>query len=232
MIITVLTLFPEFFTTPLQQSILKRAQESGQVEYIITDIRSYCHDKHKTADDTPFGGGPGMILKPEPLSRAIENAKQENNPAECIYLSPKGIPFSQKMALELSRRQNIIFLCGRYEGIDERIRRHWIDREISIGDYILSGGEGAALVVMDAVVRLIPGVLGNEQSLEHESFSGCLLECPHYTRPADFKGYRVPDILLSGNHKEIERWRQKQALEETRKRRPDLYQKYLRSLKK
>ncbi len=232
MIITILTLFPDFFATPLQQSILKRAREGGHVEYRVVDIRDYCRDKHKTADDTPFGGGPGMVLKPEPLSRAIESAREYSPSSECIYLTPKGTSFHQKTAEELARKEHFILLCGRYEGIDERIRQHWVDREISIGDYILSGGESAALVVIDAVVRLIPGVLGNEQSLDDESFSPYLLDHPHYTKPAEFKGYRVPDILLSGHHEKIQRWRLEKAREETRKRRPDLYKEHLHSLKK
>ncbi len=231
MIITVLTLFPDFFATPLQQTILKRAQEGGQVQYRVVDIRDYCLDKHKTADDTPFGGGPGMVLKPEPLSMAIEDIKQNSPEAECIYLTPKGESFSQQLAESLSEREHLILLCGRYEGIDERIRQHWVDREISIGDYVLSGGEGAALVVMDAIVRLLSGVLGNEKSLDNESFSRYLLDHPHYTKPAHFKGHTVPEVLLSGNHARIEQWRLEQARKETRQRRPDLYQKYLDSLK-
>ena len=230
MIISILTLFPEFFSSPLNTSIIKRAREKNIVEFNIIDIRSFCEDKHKTADDRPYGGGPGMILKPEPLYKSIKKAK-ELKKGKVIYLSPKGTIYNQSIAQQLKKIDHIILLCGHYEGIDERIRKHFVDMEISVGDYILTGGEVAALVIIDTVVRLLPDVLGNKDSINQESFVNGLLDYPHYTRPYNFMGYKVPDILLSGNHKKIAEWRLKKSIEETRKKRPDLYKKYLAYMK-
>lgn len=219
----VLTLFPEMFEGFLSSSIIKRAIEQGLVEASIVNFREYSTDKHRTVDDTPYGGGGGMVLKPEPLFRAVE-ALTEGTEARppVLMMSPQGTPFSQKKAEELSRCSRLILLCGHYEGFDERIRQHLVDEEISIGDYVLTGGELPAMVLMDSVARLVPGVLGNTGSAEEDSFSTGLLEYPQYTRPADFRGWKVPDVLLSGHHAAIERWRRQQSLERTYKRRPDL----------
>jgi tRNA (guanine37-N1)-methyltransferase len=219
----VLSLFPEFFEGPLQSTILGRAAEHGHVEYRVTDIRDFATDKHSKADDLPYGGGAGMVMKPEPLVGAIENAAASApEGATRVLLTPQGEPLTQKMAEELADEPGLILVCGRYEGVDERVRAGWVDREVSIGDYVLSGGEPAAVVLIDAVTRLIPGVLGNRESIEEESFRGSRLEYPHYTRPREFRGMRVPDVLLSGNHQKIEDWRAERALERTRERRPDL----------
>lgn len=218
----ILTLFPEFFETPLRATILGRAQDKGLVDYETVDIRDFATDKHKTTDDLPYGGGAGMVMKPEPLVSALEHARERDPDAPRILMSPQGEPMSQSLAHELAELPGMILTCGRYEGIDERVRQGWIDREISIGDYVLSGGEPGALVLIDAVTRLLPGVLGNEASIREESFAEGRLEYPHYTRPRDFRGQQVPEVLLSGNHQKIADWRRKQSLERTRKRRPDL----------
>ncbi|OYD06458.1 tRNA (guanosine(37)-N1)-methyltransferase TrmD [Paludifilum halophilum] len=219
----VLTLFPEMFHGFLSSSIMKRAIENRLVSASVVDFREYSTDKHRTVDDTPYGGGGGMVLKPEPLFRAVEDlARNESVRPPVLMMSPQGRPFTQKKAEELSRHSRLILMCGHYEGYDERIREHLVDEEISIGDYVLTGGELPAMVVMDSVIRLIPGVLGNHASAEADSFSTGLLEYPQYTRPADFRGWKVPDVLLSGHHAQIERWRRQEALKRTMERRPDL----------
>ncbi|MFC7363760.1 MULTISPECIES: tRNA (guanosine(37)-N1)-methyltransferase TrmD [Bhargavaea] len=219
--ISVLSIFPEMFGGVFNASILKRAQESGAVSLAVRDFREFATDKHHKVDDYPYGGGAGMVLKPEPLFRAVENLSEGRSP-RIILMCPQGERFTQKKAEELSREDDLIFLCGHYEGYDERIRQHLITDEISIGDFVLTGGELAAMTVIDSVVRLLPGVLGNEESPALDSFSTGFLEHPHYTRPADFRGMKVPDVLLSGNHAEIDRWREEQSLRRTLERRPDL----------
>jgi tRNA (guanine37-N1)-methyltransferase len=218
----VLTLFPEFFTGPLQASLTGKAIERGLFDVDLVDIRSFATDRHRTCDDLPYGGGAGMVMKPEPLVAALEHSREQLPDAPRILLTPQGEPFSQSIARDLREAPGLILTCGRYEGVDERVRKHWIDREISIGDYVLTGGEVAAMVVIDAVTRLLPGVLGNQDSVDEESFSTPLLEYPHYTRPRSFRGHDVPEILLSGDHQAIANWRREQSLERTRARRPDL----------
>ncbi len=221
--IDVLTLFPEMIEGAVNASIIKRARESGVAEVVLHNFRDWATDRHHTVDDSPFGGGPGMVLKPEPVFAAVEAVRaSQTSPAPLVYLSPKGERFTQETAYELAAMPSLILLCGRYEGLDQRVVDHLVDREISVGDYVLSGGEPACLVVLDAVIRLLPGALGEPASLEEESFSSGLLEYPQYTRPAEFRGWKVPEVLVSGNHEAIRRWRREQALEETRKRRPDL----------
>jgi tRNA (guanine37-N1)-methyltransferase len=222
----ILTLFPDIINAYLKESILKRAQQKGLLEVKIYNIRNFASDKHKTVDDYPFGGGSGMVLKPEPLFRAIDFLKKDNEPRRIILLSPQGRPFNQLLAEELSREERrLVFICGRYEGVDERVRLSLVDEEVSIGDYVMTGGELAALVIIDAATRLIPGALGDEDSVKEESFSWGLLDYPHYTRPREFRGLKVPEVLISGNHKEIWRWRRKQALKRTLQMRPDLIEK-------
>ncbi len=217
--IDILTLFPEMFT-PLSSSIIGRARESGKLEIVITDIREYTENKHKKCDDTPFGGGAGMVMSAQPVASAIE-AVDPNHEALRLYMSPKGKVFSQTLVKELAQKQRLLFLCGHYEGIDQRVLDLYIDGEISIGDYVLTGGELPAMVITDAVSRYIDGVISSD-SLSQESFSEGLLEYPQYTRPQEFKGLKVPEVLLSGNHAEIEKWRKKQSVELTKKLRPDL----------
>jgi tRNA (guanine37-N1)-methyltransferase len=239
----VLTIFPEFFRSILEHGLLKRAMASGHATIRLHDLRDYTDDRHRTVDDRPFGGGPGMVFKPEPLFRAVEALRAEAQaPAAgderveqrfpVILLSPQGRLLTQAVAEELSQSARLILICGRYEGVDERVAEHLATDEISIGDFVLSGGELAAAVVMEVVTRLLPGVLGNEESCEQDSFAvpaGApaevrhgLLDCPHYTRPAEFRGWKVPEVLLSGNHQEVRQWRQRRALEKTWRRRPDL----------
>ncbi|HHT37252.1 MAG: tRNA (guanosine(37)-N1)-methyltransferase TrmD [Candidatus Wallacebacter cryptica] len=222
--IDVLTLFPNMFTEVMGTSIIGRAQARDLVEINLWNIRDFALDKHRVVDDTPYGGGAGMVMKPDVLAACIEHVKSETS-GRVIYLAPQGSVFNQALAERLAKEANLIFLCGHYEGIDQRIRDHWIDEEISIGDYVLTGGELPAMVVIDAVVRLIPGVLGDDNSAQEESFADGLLEYPHYTRPADFGGLKVPNVLLSGNHELIRRWRLKEALRITMQRRPDLIEK-------
>jgi len=225
--IDVLCLFPEMFDSPLKQSIINRARERGLVEIFIHDIRDYTHDKHHTVDDYPYGGGPGMVLKPEPIFEAAEAIKQQLAESEMptILLTPQGRLFSQSVAQELALHPQLMLICGHYEGLDERVCEHLATDEISIGDYVLSGGELAALVVVDAIVRLIPGVLGSQDSASSDSHSNGLLEYPQYTRPQVYQGWSVPSVLLSGNHSEVAQWRRRQAILRTAKRRPDLLEK-------
>ena len=221
----ILTLFPKMFSSPFQESILKRAIEKGLIEIRAMNIRDFAQDKHQTVDDTPYGGGQGMVMKVEPIARAIEWIKYGNASARVIYLTPQGRPFNQDRARELSSQNHLVLLCGRYEEVDERVREFFVDEEISIGDYVLTGGELAAMVVIDAISRLLPGVLGSDRSAEEDSFFNSLLEYPQYTRPFDFKGHSVPEVLLSGNHLAISLWRKKEALKRTWFRRPDLLAK-------
>lgn len=220
--IHILTLFPDFFASPLDASLIGKAREAGLVSVNCTNIRDYANDKHRTTDDLPYGGGAGMVMKCEPVVGAIEAAMATDGDLPRIYLTPQGERLSQKLAQKLSEGPGFIALCGHYEGVDERVREGWIDHEISIGDYVLTGGEPAALVLLDSVVRLVPGVVGNAESLVDESFQTNRVEYPQYTRPREFRGREVPDVLLSGHHGKIEEWRRDQALERTRVRRPDL----------
>jgi tRNA (guanine37-N1)-methyltransferase len=213
------------FHSPLQFSLLKKAQEKGLIEIGLHDIRDWAEDKHNMTDDAPYGGGCGMVMKVEPVERALAAVKPTDVQPLVILMTPQGEKFSQEIAGELAEQEHLIIICGRYEGFDERIRQHLADREISIGDYILTGGELSALVLIDAVSRLIPGVLGNDESATTESFSGGLLEYPQYTRPAEYKGWCVPDVLVSGNHAQIEQWRRIESLKRTWLRRPDLLEK-------
>jgi len=221
----VLSIFPEMLVSPLSFSLLKKAQEKGLLNVNLHDIRKWAEDKHKMTDDAPYGGGCGMVMKVEPVEKALASVKSSTENSLVVLMTPQGETFNQNIAAELAGKEQIIIICGRYEGVDERIREHLVDREISIGDYILTGGELSALVVIDAVSRLVPGVLGNEESIVSESFSCGLLEYPQYTRPAEYKGWKVPDVLASGNHAEIELWKKKESLQRTYKRRPDLLAK-------
>lgn len=221
--IDILSLFPKMFDGVFGESILKRSQEKGLLELVMTDIRDYAKNVHHNVDDKPFGGGPGMVLMCQPIFDAVEDVQSKGSPVdEVILLTPQGEPLSQKMAAELATKTRLILLAGHYEGFDERIRTGLVTKEISIGDYVLSGGELPAMVLVDAIARLIPGVLGDETSHVEESFSQNLLEYPHYTRPASYRDMEVPEILLSGNHAAIRKWRQEQAIERTQERRPDL----------
>jgi len=220
----VITLFPEMFGDPFKASILMRAQEKGLIKIELHNLREFCRDKHRVTDDLPYGGGAGMVMKPEPLITAIETIRSSQPEMRMLLMTPQGKRFEQRDAVRLARCSSLALVCGRYEGVDERVRS-FVDEEFSIGDYILTGGELAAMVVIDAVARLIPGVLGDAASLEEESFTQSLLEAPHYTRPRVFKDMEVPEVLLSGNHSEIKRWRRQQALKKTKERRPDLLSK-------
>jgi tRNA (guanine37-N1)-methyltransferase len=220
--IDVLTLFPEMFAGPLDVSMVARARKAGLLDLQIRNLRDWTHDRHKTVDDRPFGGGPGMVLKPEPIFEAVEALASEKT--RVMMMAPTGRVFAQAMARELAGEEHLLFLCGSYEGFDERIRS-LIDDEISIGDYVLTNGGLPAMVVIDAVTRLIPGVLGDDGSAHDESFSHGELEYPHYTRPAEFRGMKVPEVLMSGNHAEIEKWRREQATLRTKERRPDLFRR-------
>jgi len=222
--IDILTLFPEMFPGVLSSSILGKAQEKGIVQFEVINFRNYSESKHGTVDDTPYGGGGGMVLKPEPLFRAVEAVTTDSKP-RVILLCPQGVPYNQKLAEELAKEEHLILICGHYEGYDERIREHLVTDEISIGDYVLTGGELGAMVIADSVVRLQPGALGNQTSAVEDSFSTGLLEYPHYTRPAEFRGWKVPDILLSGHHANIDKWRLRESLRRTYERRPDLLDK-------
>jgi len=227
--IDILTIFPEIFL-PLDVSIVKRAKEKGLVEIKIWNLRDFTKDKHRKVDDEPYGGGKGMVLKCEPIFNAVEKIKEENKEAKVILTTPQGILYNQEMAKKLSKEKGLIIICGHYEGVDERVSSI-CDYEISIGDYILTGGELPAMVITDSVVRLIPGVLPEEAPV-YDSFFDYLFDWPCYTRPAVFRGMKVPDVLLSGNHKKIEEWRKEKAIERTKERRPDLYRKFLTRRKK
>jgi len=219
--IHVLSIFPEIFVSPLQESILKRAQEKCLVRIELHDLRQFAADRHRSTDDAPYGGGPGMVMLPEPLVRGIETLRRAEPELHAILTCPQGTLFTQQRARELARHVALLFVCGRYGGVDERVRA-FVDEELSIGDYVLTGGELAALVMMDAIIRLVPGVLGNEASAADDSFAESLLDAPQYTRPRVFRGQQVPDVLLSGNHLQIRRWRRREALRRTRERRPEL----------
>jgi tRNA (guanine37-N1)-methyltransferase len=221
--IDILTLFPEICRAPLSESIMKRARENGIVDLRIHNLRDWTQDKHHIVDDAPFGGGQGMVMKPEPIFAAVEELRRASgDKSKIILMSPAGRRFNQQVAGELSRESHLIIICGHYEGVDHRVIEHLIDLEISIGDYVLTNGAIAAVVLIDATVRLLPGVLGHELSAQDDSFSSGLLEAPQYTRPAEFRGWNVPDVLLSGNHAQIAAWRKEQALRRTRENRPDL----------
>ncbi len=221
--IDVLTLFPEMFSGPLDESIIRRARESGRLELRIYNLRDWTHDRHRTVDDRPFGGGPGMVLKPEPIFEAVESLATAQT--RVVLLGPSGRRFDQTIARELTQYENLLFICASYEGVDERVREAVAHDELSIGDYVLTNGNLPAMVIIDAVARLLPGVLGDDTSAHDESFSHGLLEYPHYTRPAEFREMKAPEVLLSGNHAEIEKWRHEQALARTAKMRPDLLEK-------
>ena len=222
MIFDILTLFPEMFDSYLKTSILGKAIERGRIEVRCHNIRDFARDKHRMADDTPYGGGSGMVMKPEPIVRCVERVRGDDPLAHVVLLGPQGRPFRQAVARELAARPRLVLVCGRYEGVDDRVRDLVVDEEVSIGDYVLSGGELAAMILVDATARLLPGFLGDEHSAEEESFSDGLLEYPQYTRPRMFRGREVPDILLSGDHGRIAAWRRRKALERTYRRRPDL----------
>lgn len=224
MLIQILTLFPEMFAGPFENSIIKRAREQKLIEFRWLNFREYTTDKHRMVDDIPYGGGSGMVLKPEPIFRCLQYAREAAPNPYVILLTPQGVVFNQRIAGELARHEHLIFICGHYEGFDERIRA-WVDLELSIGDYVLTGGELAAMVVSDAVARLIPGVLGSAESALNDSFTDNLLDYPQYTRPAEFEGMAVPEVLLSGHHANIEKWRREQAILRTAQRRPDLLKK-------
>jgi tRNA (guanine37-N1)-methyltransferase len=220
--IDIITGFPKLLRSPLNESIIRQAKKKKIVQIRVHDLRKYAHDKHRTIDDTPYGGGAGMVLKPEPFFECIESLEKKRKYDEIIYVTADGEQFNQRLANQLSLKKNLLFLCGHYKGIDERIREKLVTREISIGDYVLTGGEIAALVIVDAVVRLIPGVIGDGESLLTDSFQDSLLDSPQYTKPPDYRGMCVPEVLLSGNHKNIEKWRQQKRMEKTIARRMDL----------
>ena len=226
--IDVVTLFPEFFSSPLKESILKRAGQDRKVSIQIHNLRDYTHDRHQTADDRPFGGGAGMVMKPEPIFECVEKI-QKSRPAGrqgwVVVLDPAGEPLTQKLAEKLSRKRRLILIAGHYEGVDHRVHEHLADQEISVGDFITMGGEAPALCLIEAVVRLVPGVFGNKNSLTQESFHSGLLEYPQYTRPREYRGWSVPEVLISGNHPEVEKWRRETAQKITAGRRPDLVKK-------
>ena len=226
MIFKIYTLFPDFFITPLRSGLMGKAQESGIIDFKIIDIREYSEDRFKRCDDYPYGGGSGMVLTPAPLFRAIE--ENECSGSKIVYTSPSGVKFNQELVGEMSRFNEISIICGHYEGIDQRVIDTFVDYEISIGDYVLSGGEYAALVITDAIARHIPGFMSNSDSLVEESFESDLLEYPQYSRPADYNGLKVPEVLLSGNHKDIAEWRYSKRIEKTKGIRPDLYKKFLK----
>jgi tRNA (guanine37-N1)-methyltransferase len=225
MIFDILTLFPEMFQSPLESSLLKKAREKGLIRVNLHNIRDYASGRHRVTDDYPYGGGAGMVMKVEPVAEALDALLPEKGATPVILLTPQGETFNQKMAGELAGHARIVLICGRYEGIDERVREHLVDREVSIGDYVLTGGELPALVIVDAVSRLVPGVLGNVDSASSESHAEGLLEWPQYTRPAEYRGWKIPEILLEGHHKNIGEWRRRESLRRTLKRRPDLLEK-------
>jgi tRNA (guanine37-N1)-methyltransferase len=218
-----LTIFPEFFDGPFRHGVVARAAQAGALEIHLHDLRNWTHDLHRTVDDRPFGGGEGMLLKPEPIFSAVETIWPEKNSSQkVILLSAQGRRFTQRTARELALQNELLFICGRYEGVDERVAEYLADEELSIGDYVLSGGELAAAVIIDSVARLLPGVLGNSDSSVNESFEEGILDCPQWTRPAEFRGWKAPEVLLGGNHAEIRKWRKEAAIAKTKKLRPDL----------
>ena len=224
--IDIVTAFPNLISSPLNESMLKKAQERNVVEIVAHDLRDFTHDKHRTVDDVPYGGGAGMVLKPEPIFECVEKLVSERNYDDVILMTADGDSFQQSVANELSLKNNLIFICGHYKGVDERVRERLVSREISIGDYVLTSGELAALVVIDAVARLLPGALGDSESALNDSFQNGLLDSPQYTRPAEFNGMKVPDVLLSGDHGEVKKWREEMSLARTTRRRPDLLEKH------
>jgi tRNA (guanine37-N1)-methyltransferase len=221
----IITIFPDFFTSPLEESIIRRARERGLIDVRVHDLREHTTDRHRVTDDYPYGGGAGMVMKPEPIFAAVEALKADSGNLKVVLLSPRGRVWNQDLAQEFSGEEGLVLICGRYEGEDERVRLALADEEISIGDYVLTGGETAAMAVLESVARLVPGVVGAAESVERESFTTGILDYPHYTRPADFRGMEVPPVLLSGNHADILRWRRKEALRATMERRPDLMEK-------
>jgi tRNA (guanine37-N1)-methyltransferase len=221
----ILSIFPEMFQTPFGCSLIKKALDKQLLAINIHDIRTFATDRHRMTDDYPFGGGGGMVMKVEPIARALDAVVPERDKAYVILLTPQGETFKQEIAEELSRYAQIVLICGHYEGVDERIREHFVDREISIGDYVVTGGELPAMIIVDAVSRLVPGVLGNRNSARFDSHSTGLLEGPHYTRPQEYRNWKVPEVILSGDHKKIEEWRRRKSLERTLERRPDLLEK-------
>lgn len=221
----IVSIFPGMFESPFGDSIIQRAREEGLLDLRVHDLRDFSLNKHKKVDDTPFGGGVGMVMNVEPIARAITEIKREVPGSRTLLLSPGGRPFDQEKAWELSRLPSLILICGRYEGIDERVQQHFVDEEISIGDYVLTGGEIPAMVLVEAVSRLLPGVLGDPDSVVEESFADNLLEYPQYTRPQDYQGFKVPEILVSGDHKKIRDWQKAEALKKTARVRPDLLKK-------
>lgn len=225
----VITVFPAIFESPLQETILKRAQDKGLVQIDVIELRQFSGNKHQKLDDTPYGGGPGMVMRVDPIARAFESlpVKKGDEKTRFIYTSPQGKPLTQEKLNDLSQYENIVLLCGRYRGVDQRVLDSLIDEEISIGDYVLSGGEIPALVIIDGVSRLVPGVLGNSESAEIDSFQTWLFDHPVYTKPEEWKGMKVPEVLLSGNHRLIEEWRQEKAIKKTAGNRKDLYERYL-----
>ena len=222
----IVTIFPRMFDAPLAEGIVGRAITRGLVDLRVHDLRDFTEDRHRTVDDVPFGGGPGMVLKVKPVVEAVDAIRRERGePATVILTSPQGRPFSQAEAVRLSRLPHVVLICGRYEGVDERVRERVVTEDLSIGDYVLTGGELPAMVILDAVARLLPGAVGDEQSVEADSFSRGLLDFPHYTRPAEFDGMKVPDVLVSGHHGAIRRWRKREALRRTLERRPELLER-------
>jgi tRNA (guanine37-N1)-methyltransferase len=224
MTIDIISIFPGMFDGPFQESIVRRAQERDLVRIWVHDLREFAQGKHQQVDDYPYGGGAGMVMKPDPLFRALRILLDQYHPEKChvVFPTPQGIPFHQRRARDLSHQRHLIFICGHYKGIDQRVRDRFVDEEISVGDYVLTGGELPVMIIVDTLVRLIPGALGDSDSADSDSFEHGLLDCPYYTRPEEIEGMRVPDVLLSGHHANIEKWRKEQALVLTRKRRPDL----------
>ena len=219
LLIDVVTLFPGFFKSPLDESLLEKAQAKGLVKVRAHDLRDWTHDRHKTADDKPFGGGAGMVMKPEPIFECVETIGKG---AWVVLLDPQGEPMSQTLAAKLAKKKHLVLIAGHYEGVDQRVKDHLIDQEISVGDFITMGGEAPALCLIEAVTRFVPGVLGNAESIKHESFQTGMLEHPHYTRPREYRGWEVPEVLVSGDHKKLDAWRKKSAEQVTKKKRPDL----------
>lgn len=229
--VEILTIFPKLFEA-FEYGMIKQAMKKGLLEFRAVDLRSFTYDRHRTVDDRPFGGGEGMVLKPEPVFEAVDHClKEDSQPAHIVLLSPQGAVFDQTKAKELSLKTRLIFICGRYEGVDQRVADHLADEEISVGDVVLAGGEFAAALIVDAVTRLLPGVVGRGESILQESFMDGLLDYPHYTRPAEFRGWKVPEVLLSGNHHDIKEWREEQALRRTRRYRPDLIESFVEGSK-